>query len=149
MNIRLENDEFGSFTFDALPVDVVLPVGGDGLWSKIAGRKAVRLTGLYVHGMNYAEDGEPEHLGGELRVPFDTRTWSRADDGLIYTDKTFLAGLKRYLSTLLTESAAEDIGYSECGMQGEDFVSLDVGSEFIDAWKRLEAPRQRPDGERA
>jgi len=140
MQIHFENDEFGTFEFDDRKVELLLQVGGDGLWSSC--RKPVRVTRLAVHGMNHAPQGEEEHLAGELRVFFDTATWVIRNDGVIYTDQTFLAGLRSYLGTLVPQEAASDIGYSERGMQGIDFVSLDVGPAFIQGWKLL-AARER------
>lgn len=140
MQMHLENDEFGTFEFDDLHVDLLIPVGGDGLWSSC--RKTVRATRLAVHGMNHAPRGEEEYLAGELRVFFDTATWVIRKDGVIYTDKTFLAGLSAYLGGLVSQDAAADMGYSERGMQGFDFVSLDVGPDFIQGWKLL-AARER------
>jgi hypothetical protein len=37
-----------------------------------------------------------------------------------------------------TSAEAEDVGYSEQGMQGRDYVSLDVGEEFIAGLTRLD-----------
>jgi hypothetical protein len=33
--------------------------------------------------------------------------------------------------------AGTDVGYSEQGMQGDDYVSCDVGAEFIASWQAL------------
>ena len=36
----------------------------------------------------------------------------------------------------VSKLAGSDVDYSEHGMQGNTFVSLDVGKEFIDSWKK-------------
>jgi hypothetical protein len=69
---------------------------------------------------------------GELRVHFDTNTWDVDTDGLIYTDKQFINDLKVLLNRIELDT---DVSYSEQGMQGDTFVSLDVGPEFIKSFK--------------
>ena len=71
---------------------------------------------------------------GELRVYFDTSVWDVDAQGLIYTDKLFIAELRKALAEL---GLSEKVDYSEAGMQGRNFVSLDVGAEFLQAWLRL------------
>lgn len=89
---------------------------GMGLWSEAV--KEVICTGFSVPYTN--EEGD----FGELRVIFDTETWNVETDGLIYTDPAFLAAIRMALGT-------NDIEYSEQGMQGSNFVSFDVGQEFL------------------
>ncbi len=98
---------------------------GDGYWSETA--KAVRVTGMdlgYV-----AEDKE----FGELRVYFNTEDWNVNEDGLIYTDSLFKQDLQKYITE---QGLVVDLCYSEQGMQGDDYVSLDVGAEFIASWEQ-------------
>jgi hypothetical protein len=101
---------------------VTLNTDGSGLWSDIA--REVSITGLHLrqHSTNF----------GELRVYFDTMDWDIDNLGLIYTDKLFLKELKAALAEAGLK--ADNIDYSEQGMQGRDFVSLDVGSGFIESW---------------
>ena len=54
------------------------------------------------------------------------------EDGLIYTDKTFMNELRAELNFL--GLIGDDVTYSEQGMQGNDYVSCDVGTEFIEQW---------------
>jgi hypothetical protein len=93
-----------------------IETSGDGLWSNK--KQSVDCTSYEVHG----KQGDDF---GELRVYFDTRTWNVNRDGLIYTDSSFLAGIREAFVH------GNDIHYSEQGMQGEDFVSFDVGAEFL------------------
>jgi hypothetical protein len=131
MKFKPSGDEYGTFEFEDRNCDVCLRTGGEGLWSTAAG--TLRVTKLEVHGMEHENDGGA-YLAGELRVHFDTKTWNTAEQGLVYTDPVFLKNLKQYLSDLVPPES-QDIGYSEMGMQGRDFVSLDVGPKFIEAWK--------------
>lgn len=89
---------------------------GMGLWSeKIKDVECVGYTVPYANQF---------HNFGELRVYFNTDTWSVDTDGLIYTDPAFLESVRVAFGT-------NDINYSEQGMQGTDFVSFDVGPEFL------------------
>jgi hypothetical protein len=72
---------------------------------------------------------------GELRVYFNPKTWNVREHGLIYTDKSFITGLR----AALTDAGlnGKDVDYSEQGMQGNNYVSCDVGRDFLDSWKEL------------
>jgi hypothetical protein len=101
----------------------VLATAGDGLWSGVA--KSVKVILIEVPYINN------ERTFGELRVYFDTDTWNIQQDGLIYTDSRFLDELRGALADL---GLTGTVDYSEQGMQGEDYVSLDVGENFIQSW---------------
>jgi hypothetical protein len=102
-----------------------LRTDGSGYWSDVV--KEVTTTNLAVSS-NSADD----HVWGELKVYFDTGTWDVDRYGLIYTDDLFLAELRAELNQL--GYIGSDVYYSEQGMQGRDFVSLDVGGQFLDSW---------------
>ena len=103
---------------------------GKGLWS--TARKAVKTTHIALPYVNDERDF------GELRVYFDN-SWQvydpktrKAKDGLIYTDRLF----ERELRGFLTQHglAGKNVDYSEQGMQGDDYVSCDVGEKFLKTW---------------
>lgn len=99
---------------------------GDGHWSnKVTHVKCIDYT-VHVY--------DEEAGSGELRVYFDTTTWNTAEDGLIYTDTRFLHQLKQYM--LAHGVDPDDVYYSEQGMQGTDFVSLDFSEKFYSSWAR-------------
>jgi len=108
-----------------------LHTNGTGLWSDKA--TAVAITSLDLQYINNERDF------GELCVHFDTATWDVDADGLIYTDPLFKAELRAYLQTLgFTAEEANDVEYSEAGMQCEHYVSCDVGLDFINGLTRLD-----------
>ena len=107
-----------------MQTNVVFNTCGDGYWSEVA--KAVRVTGMSLGYV--AEDKE----FGELRVYFNTDDWDVNVDGLIYTDKGFYTDLQAFIKL---HGLVVDLSYSEQGMQGDDYVSLDVGAEFIASWE--------------
>jgi hypothetical protein len=102
---------------------VTFNTNGKGYWSRTA--KAVGIVDMRL---GYVAD---EKDFGELRVYFDTQTWDVNADGLIYTDKQFL----KELNAFLLEQGLGRAEYSEQGMQGDDYVSLDVGKAFLTKWE--------------
>lgn len=69
---------------------------------------------------------------GELKVVFSLETWNTDIDGLIYTDKRFLKELRAFLNK--HGLPGKDVDYSAQGMQGDNYVSLNVGTKFMKAW---------------
>lgn len=103
-----------------MKINSVCHTAGTGLWSSHS--RAVRLIELELGYVN--ADAE----FGELRVYFDEDTWSVHDHGLIYTDSRFISELRAVLADLGISGSVE---YSEQGMQGEDYVSLDCDGAVI------------------
>jgi len=100
--------------------------GGNGYWSQA--KRVVPVTHLEL-----SSNDEGDY--GELRVYFDVRNWNVDKLGLIYTDRAFMNSLQQRL--IKSGLAGADVSYSEQGMQGEDYVSCDVGAEFIASWQAL------------
>ena len=119
-----------------IKVSATLNTNGRGFWSRTA--TAVDVTKMYLQYCNSEKDF------GELCVYFATddftaNEWDVSVDGLIYTDKLFLQELRAYLQTIgFSESEANDVSYSEQGMQGDAYVSCDVGATFIAGLERLD-----------
>ena len=104
---------------------VIFSTAGDGYWSNVS--KNVEVTDMRI---NYVSD---ERDFGELCVYFNTDTWNVDVDGLIYTDTQFKLDLMQFVKQ---QGLVVDLCYSEQGMQGDNYVSLDVGKEFLDSWAR-------------
>lgn len=113
---------------DYQPQDALrLRTSGGGCWSRV--RKDVRITLLSV--MN------PDETYRELRVYFNPTDWNINVDGLIYSDPGFEKGFRAMLKSIgLPE---DDVHYSEQGMQGVDYVSMDCGETFTKAFADLVA----------
>ena len=98
--------------------------GGNGHWSKE--QKAVTILEVSLRDVNDDNDF------GELCARFDTKTWNCDANGLIYTDSIWLDEFRALMRSLgFTRAAVNDISYSEQGMQGYNFVSMDVGPDFL------------------
>lgn len=104
---------------------VIFNTDGKGYWSNVA--KAVEVVDMQVSYCNEDKDF------GELRVYFNTATWDTDKDGLIYTDNLFASNLREFCNVQGLDG--NDVDYSEQGMQGDDYVSLDVGANFIASWE--------------
>ena len=117
-------------------VFTTLHTNGNGYWSNTA--TAVDITKLDLQYVSNERDF------GELCVHFATdelgcNCWDTAVDGLVYTDKLFMTELRAYLQTIgFTEAEANDVNYSEQGMQTDAYVSCDVGAVFIAGLMRLD-----------
>jgi hypothetical protein len=95
-----------------------------GLWSNHAAAvSTLRMTVDYIN---------DEQDFGELRVHFNTDSWNVNEHGLIYTDRQWIKELREQLD--LIGFPGKDVDYSEQGMQGDDYVSLDVGGKFLKTW---------------
>ena len=102
---------------------VIFNTAGDGYWSNVA--KAVEIVDMRLGYVNDEKDF------GELCVYFNTEDWDVNKDGLIYTDSQFKIDLMQFITQ---QGLVVDLCYSEQGMQGDDYVSLDVGKDFLDSW---------------
>lgn len=105
---------------------VIFNTSGDGYWSSVVNAQ-VEIVDMEV---SYCSD---EKDFGELRVIFNTDTWNVDEHGLIYTDKLFMQQLREFLKQ--HGLAGDDVSYSEQGMQGDDYVSCDMGAKFIRSWE--------------
>jgi hypothetical protein len=104
---------------------VLFSTAGDGYWSRA--QKTVEITDMQL---GYVAD---DMEFGELCVYFNTATWDVSKDGLIYTDSLFKEELMHFVKQ---HGLVVDLCYSEQGMQGDDYVSFDVGAEFLQSWNK-------------
>ena len=106
-------------------VNFITKTDGRGYWSNTV--KTVPINRVRLAYID--EDG----TFGELRAYFDTKEWDVDADGLIYTDMmwkhSFLTCMENVMG--FSPDAILDVSYSEQGMQGENYVSMDVGAQFL------------------
>lgn len=104
---------------------------GSGFWSSQEWRK-VSIESIFI---------DDEGGYDDLKVVFNTTSWDVKKLGFIYTDKLFLYQLRDFLVNKgLNRKFADQIDYSEQGMQGEDYVSFDYpydDKEFLRAFNTL------------
>jgi hypothetical protein len=115
----------GGYMLD-IAVNKMFTTCGDGYWSNIAKEVFVEKIAMFISTENIGDEGDAEYCDGDLQAYFTEETWNDSY-GLIYTDSEFLA----CVHTALTEAgisveAALDVSYSEQGMQGDEYVSMDA-----------------------
>jgi hypothetical protein len=102
-----------------IPVNKMFTTCGDGYWSTVAKEVFVESINMFINADK--EDGD-----GDLQAYFTEETWNDSY-GLIYTDSEFLACVHTALIKAgISIEAAEDVCYSEQGMQGDNYVSMDA-----------------------
>jgi len=105
-----------------------LQTGGDDLWSNA--KKTVDITDVILK--------EGSNGYGYLRVFFSKKSWNTEVDGLIYTDRLFLALLRDLF--IKYNLPGKFVDYSEQGLQKNTYVHLDAEKEFVKAWKKQNRP---------
>jgi 5-methylcytosine-specific restriction endonuclease McrBC GTP-binding regulatory subunit McrB len=120
-----------------MKIDLHTFTSGSGHWS-------TRVTTVMVNAVELDildNDEESESRFGELRAYFAEDQWNCNVDGLIYTDQVWLDTFRSALSVVLgfsIDSVKNDVlMFSEHGMQGENYVSMDVNEAFIKEWLRV------------
>ncbi len=93
---------------------------GDGYWSDVENRKVrvIKIT--------------PETIWDKyiiFRAYFNTKEWRWKRDGLIYTDSRWLREFQNaFIKLGLPKALAKSIDYTEQGMQGNNYVSLETNN---------------------
>lgn len=110
------------------PSKFICETNGKGLWS--SEKRKVNCSSIKLYLIDDESFNEKFGLG-ELRVYFSFKDWNTRNHGLIYTDPAWLKDLRDYLISIgFTSASVKSIDYSEQGMQGDDYVSLDTGKSF-------------------
>lgn len=113
---------------------------GKGHWT--TDKRMVRINFIEI-GYSSLEYYPEDPFNGELKAYFDPSgliegSWNINGFGLIYTDKLWLKEFKEGLRNMgFSVLAVRDISYSEQGMQGDNYVSMDIGPAFYSSWKRI------------
>ena len=110
-------------------MNIQTATSGAGLWSDESRRvKITRLSIAYLNNETLLDSDF-----GELRAYFDPTAWNVDEFGLIYTDPGWIQSFRTELMRLgFSADAVDELDYSEQGIQGRNFVSLDInGSEFF------------------
>jgi len=124
-----------------MKVDIKANTNGKGHWSVEKRMVQIIRLGIGYSSLNYYPE-DPFH--GELRAYFEPHgftpgSWNVAGHGLIYTDRLWMKEFKAGLRAAgFSIKAVANVSYSEQGMQGDSFVSMDVGPAFYSSWCRLQ-----------
>lgn len=111
-------------------IHISATTNGKGFWTRVV--KKVDITSIDVAYVNET------NTFGELRAYFTPESWDVERDGLIYSDMHWLYGFRNQLVLRgFSASAALDVNFSEQGMQGDNYVSMDVGEKFLSEWVKF------------
>lgn len=98
---------------------------GDGYWSRE--QRTVHIVRLVIDKLWYSQG-----FRAELQANFNKKDWDVDKHGLIYTDKLWIEQFKKHLLNMgFSAAAVRAVDYSEQGMQGDNYVSMDIGDAFI------------------
>jgi hypothetical protein len=96
---------------------------GKGLWG--ADDKVHTYTIGKIVG-HFMKDSSSYDRWGNIDLHLDGYTVGKNTGLLIYTDKTFIKHLKELLKGAPVMKYIKDLSYSEQGMQGRNYVNLDI-----------------------
>ncbi len=123
-----------------MKVQIHARTNGKGHWTEET--RSVLISKLLI-GYSSHEYYPEEPFHGELRAYFDPAgnapgAWNVDAWGLVYTDKQWMKEFKRGLRAAgISILGSRDVEFSEQGMQGSDYVSMDIGPVFYASWIRL------------
>jgi hypothetical protein len=123
-----------------MKTNIVTLTNGKGLWSQEV--REVLITKLEI-GYSSLKYYPEDPFTGELRAYYEPHgftqgSWNVDGHGLICTDKLWIKEFKKGLQIIgFSANSVRNIKYGEKDMQGEDYVSMDVGPTFYPSWKRL------------
>ena len=115
---QLEQQHTNSMTF-------CLPVGDDSMWFA-PGERPSHVTGELI--FKLVQYGDDTWL--HARFYYDPKLWDVNKHGMIYTDRVFIQDLHARLACNRGFKHATCIDYSESGMQGDNYVDLDVSDKI-------------------
>ena len=120
------------FNFEIV-VNKTFTTAGDGLWSNVVKDVFVESISMFISTVN----DEGDFYDGDLAINYTEATWNNAKDGLIYTDRAFIAQVHAFLINAgFDNEAVNSISYSEQGMQEDERVSCDA-NEFADYLRNI------------
>lgn len=123
-----KKDKYDRFIWSRL-IDITATTNGRGFWS----REIRKVNHKKMQLSCFGKDPDLEFAYGyyELRVFFNQKNWNTKKHGLIYTDRQWEKDFKRELINMgFSKSAVKNCNFSEQGMQGDNYISLDAGPKF-------------------
>ncbi len=111
---------------------LVASTNGRGLWSDVCKKVVHARANLSLWDTEVGEFYFNKLKHAELRVYFTKKYWDVDKHGLIYTDPNWIKQARQcFVNMGFSKNSVKSIDYTENGMQGNDYVSLDVESSFI------------------
>jgi hypothetical protein len=126
---RIEVQTYSTLYHYERKVNFITSTDGEGFWNRV--NKDIRVVKLDLN-------HDYQFQSFELRAYWDKRNWNVNRHGLIYTDCLWFSSFKKSLIHLgFSKDSLKALGYSEQGMQGNDYVSMDVVSNIDNTLPRF------------
>lgn len=104
-----------------MKVEMYANTNGRGLWS--SEKRETKVNQIKIDPDTLITEGEQSAI--YIQAKLDPKTWRSGRDGLVYTDTKWLREFRRGLTELgLSRKLANNVDYTEQGMQGTNYVSL-------------------------
>lgn len=129
-----------------MEIDFYCRTAGDSIWADMNTPEIIWALPISTHVYCYRIEAFASVLGdapietedGILNVYFDTNTWDVGTNGIFYTDTGWISDFRQQLIKLgFSEENAMSVEYSEQGMQGDDYASLEVDHDFLTEFRRI------------
>lgn len=123
-----------------MKVQINAHTNGKGKNSEEARLVIITRLGIGYSSLGYFPD---DPFNGELRAFFEpsgftSGSWNVAGYGLISGDRLWLKEFKAGLREVgFSIKAVQNVKYNDKELQGQDYVSLEIGPVFYASWKRM------------
>lgn len=117
---------------------VICNTSGKGIWSNRVCPVAVSRVKISIS--DWSDDGFDWPLGCRGYVAIDAyfskKSWNTSKHGLIYTDPKWIKEFNKQMKAINPDLFCSEIDYTEQGMQGDNFVSLQMSPKNIKQFER-------------
>lgn len=128
----------------SMSTKIVCQCDGKGMWSDCTRTTTISNVRIVVQPISQLEDGSITQVF-EFEVYFSKKDWNVDKHGLIYTDDGWLNDFCKGFGEM-TGYNFKELDYTEQGMQGDNYVSLDIVCFGERAIKKFFAAVQDKDG---
>ena len=104
-------------------INITCNTNGKGLWS----RHQRKINHKKMEIKTFCDD----FSFYELKVFFNKKDWDTDNHGIVYTDPLWIKEFRQGLVNLgFSKASVKECDYSESGMQGDNYISLDASLKF-------------------
>jgi hypothetical protein len=122
------------FSIHFKPVTLSAFGGKQGHWANYPEIKKAGITSLTVTPILQARWISSDLVAVDLDMHFDEKAFPENKFGMVYGDGQFETSVESFMARVFPEDEFGSPGYTEQGMQGEAYVSMEYGSGFYEAF---------------
>jgi len=122
-----------------LKTPMLCQTNGDGYWSGTNRTVATTKVEIEVGEIEFSLHRGTVFLPVHIKAFFPKRSWDTDKHGLIYTDSLWLKDFRKQFAKQFPSLAwaANKIDYTEQGMQGDNYVSLEFALKSLPAMRKF------------